>query len=539
MDKAMFSLRSFGDEAHREDTAKRTHEAHLEKAKRGFVVGGRVFGYRNDHIYSGTDRDGNPLKVGTRRVINPEEAAVVRQIFELYDSGLGFKAIAKRLTLERAVQPKPPQGREPVPYWASATVRDILGRELYRGAVVWNRTKKRDDWGAVKTQARPADEWMRMQDESLRIIPDSLWKRVASRRKDTEGKTIRFSSGRMSGRPPKTPVQNLLAGLATCGACGGALVVDTSSRKHGRVAAYVCYRRRHNITTCANALRIPVAEMNEAVLQAVEEHIFTPEAIENVITLTERDDLRERQDLLRAESQDVARRITRLTAVLETDEGAGVASIVAKLRALEQRQVAIRGEMESLQPVPRLPQPVVQSRLDEWRRLLRGSMTQGRAVLQRVIQGRIVFIPRPADPLSTDGYDFEAPTRFDKLFNGIAVRRPGGLTPGDITGCEGISPADTFDADYGSLLEQVYGKRVGARRGIAGVGPRDATKKCRGRSSAADADRHEAFDAFSSRSRDQRDEELAARQCPQRQVELIALAVSQGMNRQLQQRIPA
>ncbi len=41
-DKAMSSLRALGDEAHREDTARRTHEAHRQKVQRGFVVGGLV-----------------------------------------------------------------------------------------------------------------------------------------------------------------------------------------------------------------------------------------------------------------------------------------------------------------------------------------------------------------------------------------------------------------------------------------------------------------------------------------------------------------
>ena len=152
------------------------------------------------------------------------------------------------------------------------------------------------------------------------------------------------------------------------------------------------------------------------------------------------------------------RRIARLTAVLETDDGAGVASIVAKLRQLEQRQASITRELEGLNPVPRLPQQVVQSRLDEWRRLLRANTTQGRAVLQRVIQGRITFTPTEtgSTDLGTPGYDFEAPTRFDKLFSGVAAKRPASLV-GDTTGCENISPEDTFDADYGALLEQAYG----------------------------------------------------------------------------------
>ena len=53
----------------------------------------------------------------------------------------------------------------------------------------------------------------------LRTVPEDLWVRVASRRADTEGRAIRFESGRVSGRPAKHAVQNLLAGLAPRATC--------------------------------------------------------------------------------------------------------------------------------------------------------------------------------------------------------------------------------------------------------------------------------------------------------------------------------
>ena len=94
----------------------------------------------------------------------------------------------------------------------------------------------------------------------------------------------------------------------------------------------------------------------------------------------------------------------------------------------------------------------------EWRRLLRQSTTQGRAVLQRVLRGRITFTPKGG------GYEFEAETRFDKLFTGVTIERPPwlGRWEGDTLGLEDIGPEDTFDGDYGRLLERAQnrGKRV-------------------------------------------------------------------------------
>ena len=133
-------------------------------------------------------------------------------------------------------------------------------------------------------------------------------------------------------------------------------------------------------------------------------------------------------------------------------------SLVAKIRELEARQQALRSEIAALRPVPRLDPAVVEDRLAEWRRLLRQSTTQGRAVLQRVLRGRITFTPY-TNPYAAEGYTFTAQTRFDKLFAGIATPRPAFIETVGV-GTEGIRVEDTPDADYGHLLEQVYGKGV-------------------------------------------------------------------------------
>ena len=55
-----------------------------------------------------------------------------------------------------------------------------------------------------------------------------------------------------------------------------------------------------------------------------------------------------------------------------------VAPLVEKLRTLQARRTAIDAEVTTLRPVPRLAPAVIESRLAEWRRLLRSSITQGR-----------------------------------------------------------------------------------------------------------------------------------------------------------------
>src|SRR5262249_53125007 len=162
-------------------------------------------------------------------------------------------------------------------------------------------------------------------------------------------------------------------------------------------------------------------------------HALTPEAIEQVIQLTERDDMREQQDMLERERRDLEKRIRTLIAAIET--GGDALSLNARLRELESRCQAIDVEVANLRPVPRLPALVVANRLAEWRRLLRQSTTQGRAVLQRILRGRIVFTPTTSDLAPNercDRYTFEAPTRFDKLFSGVAMTPPSFTKSGNL-----------------------------------------------------------------------------------------------------------
>src|SRR5439155_26392990 len=121
-------------------------------------------------------------------------------------------------------------------------------------------------------------------------------------------------------------------------------------------------------------------------------HALTPEANEQVIHLSERDDAAELQEKLTRERKDVEQRVARLVAAIET--GGDAPSLVAKLRELEARRTAIDGDLRDLRPVPRLAPAVVEGRLAEWRRLLRASTTQGRTVLQRILRGRLTFTPR-------------------------------------------------------------------------------------------------------------------------------------------------
>jgi hypothetical protein len=101
----------------------------------------------------------------------------------------------------------------------------------------------------------------------------------------------------------------------------------------------------------------------------------------------------------------------------------------------------------SLTPVPRLAPAAVESRLVEWRRLLRQSTTHGRAVLPRVIKGRITCTPPDGDV-----YSFRTDTRFEGMLDRV---RPSWLSDGDVRDAEDIPADDTLDGDDGWMLDRL------------------------------------------------------------------------------------
>src|SRR2546425_269756 len=81
MDKVMLSLTGFASEMERDKARQRVYDAMVRKAKAGYVTGGRVYGYRNREVLSDNPGpDGHPIRQHVIRVIDDEQAEVVRRI---------------------------------------------------------------------------------------------------------------------------------------------------------------------------------------------------------------------------------------------------------------------------------------------------------------------------------------------------------------------------------------------------------------------------------------------------------------------------
>ncbi len=388
-DKVASAVQGFADENERTRTALRMHEAHLRLVEKGYAVGGRCFGYRLRHVYSGTDPDGNPKRDHVEREIEPTEAEVVRRIFRRFDEGAGLKAIARELNAAGAAAPKynaPKRGGySAMKAWSPSTVRSVLGRSIYRGLIEWNAVEKGDRvWGGKHYRRRPASEVRRVEAPALAIVPADLWARVEARRA-TLGAVFKTRGG-----SPKSP-RSLLAGMAVCAMCGGGLAVSRG--------AYVCHRWR-TAGACSNTMRIRVDETDDAVLSAVEEFVLTPDRVEAFLRATEAEAGAADPRALERERADVTRQIERLVNVAAA--GGDAPELASRLRDLGERRAAIDAELRSIAPAPRPAPAVVDDVLARWRRELRGDRDRARAVLQRALAERLRFAPLVDDPDDPD-----------------------------------------------------------------------------------------------------------------------------------------
>jgi hypothetical protein len=157
---------------------------------------------------------------------------------------------------------------------------------------------------------------------------------------------------------------------------GGGLVAENANNKGFKRTYYGCQRHRHGgDTVCTNALRMPVEDVNEEVLRAIEEHILTPEAIDTVVTtLTKGSELRDEQQELRDELQDIEKKIGKYAAAVAA--APDVKSILGELRKLETRRAEIEAQLAALRPQPGLNPKALKGRLEEWRQMLRASTRQ-------------------------------------------------------------------------------------------------------------------------------------------------------------------
>ena len=433
-DKIMLSLTAFADELEREKARQRTYDAMRRKALAGHVTGGRVFGYDNVEILGPSGERSH-----VERRLNEAEAAVVREIFELCARREGLKGIAKRLNAVGALTPRAQQGRRNG--WAPSSVREVLDRALYRGEIVWNRTKKRDAWGQKHRRDRPEADWLSIPVESLRIVPEALWRAAHARmteRRENYKRWTRGEGGAPDGRGVRT--RYFLTGFGRCAVCRGSMQAVSRASSGGWNFRYVCatYWNR-GASICPNGRMVDMSVADGAVQQLLATDVLRPAVVDRALTRA--------LELLRADADGSGRRQAlkgdlvaveaELRNLAETAAKGGAVPII--LEALKRREAdrrRLQAELtacEAEHPATLKPARVLRAQLhsflDDWRGLLSRNVAEARPLLDLVLADRISFTPT-----ADRRYQLTVPIVFDRVMT-AAVPDLRGLQDGSSHKC--------------------------------------------------------------------------------------------------------
>ena len=229
-----------------EDMSENIRSVLTSRRMNGLHIGAfALYGYRKD-----------PERKG-RLIIDGEAAAVVRELFRLFASGMGKTAIArllndrgvpnpaeyKRLHGLRYKTPKSPNST----LWRYSAISDMLVNEIYIGNMVQGK------YGSVsyktrQNKPRPREAWYRVEGTHAPIIDRETWDRVQAL---ISQRTKPWGSGSIG----------LFARKAVCAHCGYALRTCKSRGVH-----YLrCSSRQVAKDACVGAF-IQVAKLERLVL---------------------------------------------------------------------------------------------------------------------------------------------------------------------------------------------------------------------------------------------------------------------------------
>jgi DNA invertase Pin-like site-specific DNA recombinase len=381
-EEMMSAIKAGQARAFRVEISKKTRAALRYKAAQGHVTGAVPFGYRIVPL--------NGYKVFE---INPEQADVVRRIFDLAAEGKGDRTIASLLTADGVPGHKSGWGRN--------EVARLLANEIYIGVSVW-----RDK--AAQDEVRVTDEdRTRLGLPLLRIVTEAQWAAVRGQKSNLAATYARTPTGQLLSKP-EAGFSHLLSGILRCHVCGGALGYQKKLKEQ---AKYRCTRRAKSPAKCSNASGIPAADVERWIRAAIVKllhHDTTATA-----DIIEARQARERAKVSTfgdpyADAQAEAAR-------LEQDQAAAVASITSGairgelLAAVQQAFDARAAKIAALRATQPTVRPFDRTQyLDDLRtvaakyaQLLRvdGPEVTTRAALKRLGISKLVAVPRPGSKI--------------------------------------------------------------------------------------------------------------------------------------------
>ncbi|MCI8772623.1 MAG: recombinase family protein [Lachnospiraceae bacterium] len=202
--------------------------------KKGMHIGAfALYGYKKD-----PDQKGH-------LIIDPEAAAVVREVFEMYAEGMGRTAIARALNDKNIPNPTEYKRLQGLKYkgankkygnlWKYFAITDMLSNEMYIGTMVQGKYEHRT-YKSQSSKPVPKERWIRVEGTHEPIIDKELWDKVQQRMKER-------------AKPMCNGETGIFAGKTKCMYCGYTL----SSQKNRNFYYLRCPSRHYSDSSCKGA----------------------------------------------------------------------------------------------------------------------------------------------------------------------------------------------------------------------------------------------------------------------------------------------
>ncbi len=322
------------------DLGDKVRRHHSGRAREGKFSGAVTYGYS---LVSGKPGE---------RVIDEEQANIVRRIFIEYTSGKTCRKIAADLSRDGV--PSPGGGahwNHQVLVGGTAGRRGMLGNQLYIGKLVWNsnRTVINPDNGKRGQRRGNPDDLIVTDVPHLRIVEQPLWDQAHGL---CDTRAIQFGHDKQRGVRRRTGYKDhLLSGMLCCGECGGNMrIYQTTERGGARVACAAANQK----STCPHRKSYYVTGLQDVILEGMKENLTKPQAL---IEYTRNYHARwaERQKEIsvdRAVTEKVLNRVTvqidrYITAIGESDEP--VKAMMERLSKLETERSALAQKLQAIE----------------------------------------------------------------------------------------------------------------------------------------------------------------------------------------------
>lgn len=246
--KLLISVLSAVSEIERENILEQTMNGRKEKARQGLWNGGMApYGYQVN-------------KNGLLEVV-PEEAEVVKQIFDMYlNDNMGSRAIAEKLNAQGLFKTTIKGNIKP--HWADTSILRILRNPTYTGQIAYGRIKQEKSYrnNKIKVIRTKRDNYILVPGRHEAIISKEIFDSVNAK---LNAKVASYE---------KIAQNNLLTGLIVCPICGTKLCsahsITTINMTPTKRLYYLCPRHQNSMRkVCSFSRGIPSLLIEPSIIE--------------------------------------------------------------------------------------------------------------------------------------------------------------------------------------------------------------------------------------------------------------------------------